>query len=84
MSSVFGGGGSDSFFGGKGATPFFIKLTSGLAIGFFLTSLFLVLMSRGPIVKSAVEKGLEREMPAPVSPFPEERHPSIPEESGGN
>ncbi len=42
MSSVFGGGGggTDALFGGKGATPFFVKLTTGLAIGFFVTSLF--------------------------------------------
>lgn len=84
MSSVFGGGGTDSLFGGKGATPFFIKLTSGLAIGFFLTSLFLVLLSRRPVIKSAVEKGLETEIPvAPVSPVPEEQSPVIPQEPGG-
>jgi len=85
MSSVFGGGGgSDSLFGGKGATPFFIKLTSGLAIGFFLTSLFLVLLSRRPVAKTAVDKGLETEVPAaPVSPAPEEQMPVIPKEPGG-
>jgi preprotein translocase subunit SecG len=85
MSSVFGGGGgSDSLFGGKGATPFFIKLTSGLAIGFFLTSLFLVLLSRRPAPRTAVEKGLETEVPvAPSSPIPGEQTPVIPEEPGG-
>ncbi len=85
MSSVFGGGGgSDSLFGGKGATPFFIKLTSGLAIGFFLTSLFLVLLSRRPVAKTAVEKGLETEVPvAPFSPAPEEQLPTLPQKQGG-
>ncbi|MEO0137230.1 MAG: preprotein translocase subunit SecG [candidate division WOR-3 bacterium] len=83
MSSVFGGGGSDSLFGGKGATPFFIKLTSGLAVAFFLTSLFLVLLSRRPLAKTAVEKGLETEIPvAPASPIPEEPAPSLPQEGG--
>lgn len=83
MSSVFGGGGgSDSLFGGKGATPFFIRLTSGLAIGFFLTSLFLVLLSRRPSPKTAVERGLETEMPSPISPAPEGQTPVIPEEPG--
>jgi|UniRef100_A0A7V3RH14 preprotein translocase subunit SecG len=84
MSSVFGGGGGDeSLFGGKGATPFFIKLTSGLAIGFFLTSLFLVLLSRRPEVKSAVEKGLETEVPAtPKAPFSGEESPTMPQEGG--
>lgn len=83
MSSVFGGGGTDSLFGGKGATPFFIKITSGLAIGFFLTSLFLVLISRRPESKTAVEKGLKTEIPTvPASPIPEET-PTIPQEPGG-
>lgn len=85
MSSVFGGGGgTDSLFGGKGATPFFIKLTSGLAVGFFLTSLFLVLLSRRPVAKTAVEKGFETEIPvAPATPSPEEQLPVLPQEQGG-
>lgn len=85
MSSVFGGGGgTDSLFGGKGATPFFIKLTSGLAIIFFITSLTLVLLSRRPLSKSAVEKGLEQEMPVQPGPaIPGEGTPVIPKEPGG-
>ncbi len=90
MSSVFGGGGgSESLFGGKGATPFFVRLTTGLAIGFFLTSLTLVLLSRRPMPKSAVEKGLEEIPTQPVIPeegipgMPEEQSPIIPEEPGG-
>jgi len=84
MSSVFGGsGGTDTLFGGKGATPFFIKLTSGLAIGFFTTSLFLVLLSRRPAPKSAIEKGLQTEMPTEQGPgLPEEGGPIIPKEPG--
>lgn len=82
MSSVFGGGGTESIFGGKGATPFFIKLTSGLAVAFFITSLTLVLLSRRPLPKTAVEKGIETEMPGEQVPgIPGE--PGIPEEQGG-
>lgn len=91
MSSVFGGGGggSESLFGGKGATPFFVKLTTGLAIGFFISSLTLVLLSRRPASKSAVEKGLQEipvqpagpEGPGPITP--EEPAPTIPEELPG-
>jgi preprotein translocase subunit SecG len=85
MSSVFGGGGggSDSLFGGRGATPFFVKLTTGLAIGFFATALVLVLVSRRPTPQSAIEKGLQ-EMPIEQPAIPEEA-PVIPEEprSGG-
>ena len=92
MSSVFGGGGgggTDSLFGGKGATPFFIKVTTGLAIGFFVTSLVLVLISRRSMPTSAVEKALEETpMPAPTSEqggsvIPTEPAPIIPEEPGG-
>lgn len=87
MSSVFGGGGgSDALFGGKGATPFFIKLTSGLAIAFFFTSLTLVLISRRPIPRSAVEKGLNQETPTAPQPgtgIPSEPQPGIPKEPSG-
>ena len=88
MSSVFGGGsGTGSLFGGKGATPFFIKLTSGLAIAFFVTSLTLVLLSRRTLPRSAVDKGLQETQPG--SPTPEgtqsipEETPAPPEESPG-
>lgn len=81
MGSVFGGGGggTDALFGGKGATPFFVRLTTGLAIGFFVTSLTLVLLSRGARQVSAVEKGMQ-EMPVqPGTGIPDEG-PVIPEE----
>jgi preprotein translocase subunit SecG len=82
LSSVFGGGGgTEALFGGKGATPFFVKLTSGLAIGFFVTSLLLVLLSRRPAMKSAVERGLE-EVPTQPAPGMPEQGPIIPEEPG--
>ncbi len=80
ISSVFGGGGgTDTLFGGKGATPFFVRLTTGLAIGFFLTSLTLVLLSRRSASKSAIDKGFQ-ETPAPMVP---EGQPIIPEEPEG-
>jgi preprotein translocase subunit SecG len=91
MSSVFGGGGggggADSLFGGKGATPFFVKVTTGLTVGFFTTSLVLALLSRRPTPQSAVEKAMQ-EMPVPVPEeggpiIPEEPAPIIPENPGG-
>jgi preprotein translocase subunit SecG len=82
MSSVFGGGGgsADALFGGKGATPFFVKLTTGLVVGFFLTSLTLVLVSRRPAAQSAIDKALQ-EMPTQQG-VPGEETPVIPEEPG--
>ena len=80
IASVFGGGGgTDTLFGGKGATPFFVRLTTGLAIGFFITSLTLVLLSRRTAPKSAIDQGFQ-ETPVPVSP---EGQPMLPEEPGG-
>jgi preprotein translocase subunit SecG len=80
MGSVFGGGGgTDTLFGGKGATPFFVRLTTGLAVGFFLTSLTLVLLSRRPRPMSAVEKGMQ-EMPVQPGPGVTGEQPVIPEE----
>lgn len=88
MASVFGGGGgggSDALFGGKGATPFFVRLTTGLAIGFFITSLILVLISRRPVQQSAIDKGLQELPTEPIIPeeapvIPEEGVPVMPEE----
>lgn len=83
MSSVFGGGGgggTDSLFGSRGATPFFVKLTTGLAIGFFATALILVLISKRPVSQSAVDRGLQ-EIPTEQPVMPEES-PIIPEEPG--
>lgn len=82
ISSVFGGGGgTETLFGGKGATPFFVRLTSGLAIGFFLTSLVLVLLSRRPRPTTAVEKGMQ-EMPMQPGSGVTEEQPLVPEEGG--
>jgi preprotein translocase subunit SecG len=81
MGSVFGGGGggTDTLFGGKGATPFFVRLTTGLAIGFFVTSLTLVLVSRRPRPTSAVERGMQ-ETPMQPGPGIPEGQPVIPED----
>lgn len=58
-------------------------MTSGLAIGFFITSLTLVLLSRRPSTKSAVQKGLETELPAEEGTgMPAEGGPVIPKEPG--
>jgi len=41
-SSAFGGSGMQSILGGRGAATFLTKLTTGLAIAFFIMSLFLM------------------------------------------
>lgn len=51
------GGASAQIFGGRGASTFLAKLTAGLAVVFFLTSMTLATMSSRN--QSAVEKALE-------------------------
>ena len=65
LSGVFGGGGSQSFFGGRGAAPFLTKATSVLAILFMATSLTLTLISaRRGSSKTAIQKEMEKGLPA--------------------
>ena len=46
MGASLGGGGSDTVFGGSGGASFFAKLTGGLAVLFFVTSLGMTLLAR--------------------------------------
>lgn len=45
MGAAFGGGSSQTLFGGRGAATFLSKLTTGIAIVFMLTSLSLAVVS---------------------------------------
>lgn len=45
MGSAFGGGSSQTLFGGRGATTFLAKLTTSVAVLFMITSLTLALFS---------------------------------------
>lgn len=44
VGAAFGSGASNTMFGSQGATPFLVKLTGGLALVFFITSLTLSLL----------------------------------------
>jgi len=43
--AAFGSGAAGAVFGARGAHSFLYKLTSGLAIGFFITSIFLAYLA---------------------------------------
>src|SRR5688572_26131835 len=45
FAGLFGGGGGDALFSAPSGSSFVRKLTTGLAVGFFLTSLLLTYMS---------------------------------------
>jgi len=76
LSGVFGGGATQSVFGGRGAAPMLAKATIVLAVLFMLSSFSLTLVSaarRGP------ESAIEREMRgAPLAPVEEGVAPLIP------
>jgi len=58
LAGTFGGSGSDTVFGGRGAATFLSKATTVLGTSFMVTSLVLALLaSRGP----AAQKSLIRE-----------------------
>jgi preprotein translocase subunit SecG len=67
MGAAFGGS-SQTIFGSTGATPFLAKLTTGVAVLFMLTSLFLAFMSGPQTGKSIVKPAAPAadQKPAPV------------------
>src|SRR5262249_44161672 len=69
MGAVFGGGGSSTLFGASGAGNFLTKLTTGTAIVFFLTSLFLAYSSIARTQKTVFDQSLPEPPPlnAPTS-----------------
>jgi preprotein translocase subunit SecG len=67
LGSAFGGGSSQTIFGGRGAATFMNKLTTGIAIAFMITSLILtvVTVKKGSVVQSTV---IPKEKSMPSSP----------------
>ncbi|MCD6056353.1 MAG: secG [Gammaproteobacteria bacterium] len=68
MGAGFGSGASNTVFGSQGATPFLIKVTLGLAVFFFLTSLLLNYLT-AQHVKSA-KASLLPSVPSETMNFP--------------
>lgn len=50
--AAFGSGASQTLFGSQGSTSFLLKLTGGLAVAFFITSLWLTRLSALPAQES--------------------------------
>jgi preprotein translocase subunit SecG len=70
MGAVFGGGGGSTLFGASGAGNFLTKLTTGTAIVFFLTSLFLAYSSIARTQRTVFDQALP-EPPPLNAPAPE-------------
>lgn len=64
------GGSSQTIFGARGAATFFSKMTTGAAIVFMLTSLFLAVITkeRGSVIKKTLPAAVEQQKNIPQVP----------------
>jgi preprotein translocase subunit SecG len=60
LGNLFGGGGGDQLFSAPSGSAFIRKLTTGMAVGFLITSVSLTIMSSRRSSRSLLER-----MPAP-------------------
>jgi preprotein translocase subunit SecG len=77
IAGAFGGGGSQTAFGARGATTFLHKLTTGAFVGFVLLSVVLSILEARP--RASVIKTLPAKAAAEKAPAP----PGQPAASGG-
>jgi preprotein translocase subunit SecG len=75
IAGAFGGGGSQTAFGARGATTLLHKLTTGAFIGFIVLSLVLTVIEARPrssVVKTLPAKASTQKapVPAPAAPAP--------------
>ncbi len=87
IAGAFGGGGSQTAFGARGATTFLHKLTTGAFVGFIVLSVILSIMEARPkksviqTLPAAAEKApapapAPAGVPAPAAPAPDSAQPS--------
>ncbi len=76
IGAVFGGS-SQTVFGSSGAGNFLTKLTAGLAVVFFTTSIFLAYASTRQMTASIFERSSLPRTHAPLKPVPGGR-PAVP------
>lgn len=69
IGAAFGSGASNTLFGSQGTGGFLFKLTGGLAMTFFVTSLMLSYLVSTQYQK-ADQQALPQQTSAPVSPVP--------------
>ena len=77
IAGAFGGGGSQTAFGARGATTFLHKMTTGAFIGFVLISMLLSILEARP--RSSVIQTLPAKAAAQKAPVP----PGQPAPAGG-
>jgi preprotein translocase subunit SecG len=75
--AAFGSGAAGAVFGARGAHSFLYKLTSGLAIGFFITSIFLAYLATSETtVSPSSQQSIMSEMTTIESALPVSDIPS--------
>ena len=80
LAGAFGGSGSQTAFGPRGAATFLSKATTYSAILFMVTSLALAIKASRPTAGSVLEEGPK---PAPTAPAPAPATPSAPAQTPG-
>ena len=71
IAGAFGGGGSQTAFGARGATTFLHKLTTGAFVGFVVLSLVLSILEARPrnsVIQTLPAKAAAQKAPAPAAP----------------
>ncbi len=71
IAGAFGGGGSQTAFGARGATTFLHKLTTGAFVGFVLLSMVLSILEARPrnsVIQTLPAKAAAQKAPAPAAP----------------
>jgi preprotein translocase subunit SecG len=74
LAGAFGGGGSQSTFGPRGAASFLSKMTTTLAVLFMITSLVLALMADSKAGKKSVIS--DKEIPQVQEPINKDQQPA--------
>ena len=81
-SGAFGGGGSQTVFGARGASTLLSRATTIAAILFMITSLSLAILISQPGTNSVIRNGAKQQNPAPTAPAapaPATPVPSVPQ-----
>jgi preprotein translocase subunit SecG len=71
IAGAFGGGGSQTAFGARGATTLLHKLTTGAFVGFIVLALVLTVLEARPrssVVRTLPQKAATQKAPVPVPP----------------
>ncbi len=85
IAGAFGGGGSQTAFGARGATTFLHKLTTGAFVGFVLLSVLLSILEARPrkSVIQTLPAAAAQKAPAPAPAAPAEAPPAAAPQPAG-